>query len=499
MLFYTFYEFVLCNILHFTKICYNLYMNKDIDLKRKIYNVLLDWNNDPNKVPLIVDGLRQVGKSYIVDKFARENYANVITYDFRHNKELRKIFDGNLDVDTIIRNSTPYFPDKDFIPYETILIFEEISDCPLARTSFKAFAMDKRFTVIATGSLLGILNYGRKTKIDVPTGYEKIIHMSSLDFEEFLWANGVSEEAIDTLKEFTYNKKQLPNALADYYKEIIKRYVVIGGMPDSVKEFLKTNNYIKSRQYLENLIADYRDDFGRFINDDNEEEIDYRLQARLNQIFDSIPAQLARQTDTNKFKYSEVKKGGRFKEFETVFEWLEKAGLIIRCFNVGAIETPLQANADRSYFKAFFADIGLLMAMYPLSTSQEFLTDQLDSRKGAIFENLTAVMINKASLPLYYFSKGSEHLEIDFIVESDKGIVLIEEKSTNGKMAASKAVMQGKTKYKALTCYKIIRENFGQGDFYISVPQCAVEFILDDMVFSLNKGIDLKPLKYPQI
>ena len=323
--------------------------------------------------------------------------------------------------------------------------------------------------------------------------------MHSLDFEEFLWANGVSDEAIDTLKEFTHNKEQLPNALADYYKEMIKRYVVIGGMPDSVKEFLKTNNYIKSRQYLENLIADYRDDFGRFINDDNEEEIDYRLQARLNQIFDSIPAQLARQTDTNKFKYSEVKKGGRFKEFETIFEWLEKAGLIIRCFNVSAIETPLQANADRSYFKAFFADIGLLMAMYPLSTSQEFLTDQLDSRKGAIFENLTAVMINKAGLPLYYFSKGSEHLEIDFIVESDKGIVLIEEKSTNGKMAASKAVMQGKTKYKALTCYKIIRENFGQGDFYISVPQYAVEFILDDMVFSLNKGLDLKPLKYPQI
>lgn len=474
-------------------------MGQNYDFKRKIYNELVEWNNNPDKVPLIVDGLRQVGKSYIVDKFAHEKYENVIIYDFRHNKVIRKIFDGNLDVDSIIRNSTPYFPNQKFVPHKTILVFEEIGDCPLARTSFKSFAQDKRFTVIATGSLLGVLNYRKKIKIDVPTGYEKIIHMTSLDFEEFLWANGVDENTIAVLKEYTNKKEQLPNALADFYKEMIKRYIVIGGMPDSIKGFLETNNYIKSRECLEGLIKDYRADFGRFINDKGDEEIDYKLQTQLNQILDSIPSQLARETDTHKFKYSEIKSGGRSSEFAEPFEWLEKAGLVLRCFNLKAIEKPLEANIDKTFFKAFISDIGLLMALYPLSTSQEFLRDELDSRKGAIFENLAAVIINKAGLPLYYFANGSEHLEIDYIFEGNKGIVLLEEKSINGKMTASRAVMEGKTPYKAEICYKVIRENIGKGDFYITVPQYSVPFLLNNIVDELNNGTEMKPLEYPKV
>ena len=474
-------------------------MDKNIYLKRKIYDEFVNWNADPNKLPLIVDGLRQVGKSYIVDKFANDNFENVITYDFRHNKELRKIFDGSLDVDSIVRNSTPYFTDKQFVPYKTILIFEEIGDCPLARTSLKCFAQDKRYSVIATGSLLGALNYRKKAKIDIPTGYEKIIHMSSLDFEEFLWANGIDEKTIEVLKEYTHKKEQLPNALADFYKEMIKRYVVVGGMPDAVKAFLQTNNYIKSREILEGLIRDYRADFGRMINEKNEEVIDYKLQTQLNQIFDSIPSQLARETDTHKFKYSEIKSGGRSTEFKEPFEWLEKAGLVLRCFNLTAIEKPLEANADKTSFKAFISDIGLLMAMYPLSSSQEFLRDELESRKGAIFENLMATMINKAGLPLYYFSRGSDHLEIDYIFESDKGITLLEEKSTNGKMTASRLVMEGKTAYTAEVCYKVIKENFGEGDFYISVPQYAAPFLLSEIVDNLHKGTILEPLNYPEL
>lgn len=472
-------------------------MSEEIVLKRKIYNELVKWNNDPNKVPLIVEGLRQVGKSYIVDKFAKDNYDNVITYDFRHNKAVRKIFDGNLDVDSIVRSSMPYFPDKQFIPYKTILIFEEIGDCPLARTSLKSFALDKRYTVIATGSLLGVLNYRRKQKIDIPIGYEKIIQMSSLDFEEFLWANGIKEEVIEVLKEYTRKKEELPNALSDFYMEMIKRYVVVGGMPDSIKKFLRTNNFLESREYLEGLIKEYRSDFGRFINERGEELIDYKLQTQLNQIFDSIPTQLSRETDTHKFKYSEIKSGSRSSEFSEPFEWLEKSGLVLRCFNLKAIESPLEANADKTYFKAFISDIGLLMAMYPLSTTQGFLRDELDSRKGAIFENLMATMISKADFPLYYFSKGSEHLEIDFIFESDKGIILCEEKSTNGSMNASRMVMEGRTKYKAESCYKIIRNNFGIGEFYISIPQYATPFLLEDIRSELLKGMELKPLIYP--
>ena len=468
------------------------------EFKRKIYSQLLDWNQDPNKVPLIIDGLRQVGKSYIVNKFAHEQYENVIVYDFRHNKNLRNIFDGNLDVDSIIQKSTPFFPNSNFIPNKTILVFEEIGDCSLARTSLKSFALDKRYTVIATGSLLEVLNFRRKRKIDIPTGYEKIIQMTSLDFEEFLWANGLSEENVNQLKQYIKDEKEIPEAFANYYKEMIKRYIVVGGMPESIKKFLSTNNYIKSREYLCGLIQDYRSDFGRFIDEDNNEKIDYQLQVRLNKVFDSIPSQLAREADTYKFKYSEVKKGGRASEFEEPFDWLEKAGLVLRCYNLKAIEKPLEANSDKTYFKAFFSDIGLLMAFFPISTTQSFLNDDLESKKCAIYENLAATMINKCELPLYYFSNGTDHLEIDFILETNKGIILIEEKSVNGKIAASKAVMENKTPYKAVKCYKIIKENIGQGSFFTSIPQYATPFLLEEIKNELQKGINFPHLEYPK-
>ena len=470
-----------------------------MDFKRKIYKELAEWKNDPNHLPLIIDGLRQIGKSYIVDKFAKENYQNVIIFDFRHRKELRQVFTGNLDVDSILIKSSPYFPDQVFVPYQTVLVFEEIGDCPLARTSLKSFALDRRFDVIATGSLLGVLNYRRKTKIDIPDGYEKIIEMTSMDFEEFLWANDVNEVTINVLKEHIKTKEELPIAFEDYFKEMLKRYIVIGGMPESVKAFLSTKNYIKSREILEGLIKEYRGDFGRFINNDEEEAIDYKLQMQLNDVFDSIPAQLARESDTNKFKFSEVKKGGRSSEYEGAFEWLEKAGLVLRCFNLKAIETPLEANSDKTYFKAFISDIGLLMAMYPISVSQDLLADKLESRKGALFENLAATMINKARLPLHYYSRGSEHLEIDFILESKNGIILLEEKSVNGKMAASRAVMEEETSYRASACYKIIKNNFGIGSFYYSIPQYATPFLLQSIFDDLNKGTELPPLKSPKI
>lgn len=459
-----------------------------MEIKRKAYEQLLKWKNKKNHKPLIVEGLRQVGKSYIVNKFANENYKNVIVYDFRHNRELINIFNGNLDVDTIIKKSSLYFLNKNFYLNDTVLIFEEIGDCPLARTSLKSFALDGRYDIIATGSLLGVINYRRMNKANIPTGYEEYLKMTSLDFEEFLWANGFDEKQINELKYHTKNELEIDNFTANVYKQVIKDYIVIGGLPEVVSVFIESNkNYLEARNVLNRLLIDYRNDFGRFITDDGKEQIDYRLQSKLNMIFDSIPRQLALEKDVRKFKYSEIKKGGRANEFKEGFEWLEKAGLIIRCFNVKAIAKPLELNVDETYFKAFISDMGLLMAMYPISTIKDFLNNNLDSKKGAIFENLAAITINKANLPLYYFARTQEHLEIDFLIESSNGIVLYEEKSTNGKMAASYQIMIGKSPYKAYKCYKIIENNFGKGTFYTSIPQYCAQFLLDDIRTNINK------------
>ena len=453
-----------------------------MEIKRKAYSSLLEWKNRKNHKPLIVEGLRQVGKSYIVSKFAHENYKNVIVYDFRFDKESRTIFNGNLDVNTIINKSKFYFSDKNFDLDDTVLIFEEIGDCPLARTSLKSFALDGRYDVIATGSLLGVINYRRKNKASIPTGYEEYLKMTSLDFEEFLWANGVNESQINDLKLHTKNRQELDPFYMDFYKKYIKDYIAIGGLPEVVSAFIESNrNYLEARKILDRLLIDYRNDFGRFVDDDGNETIDYKLQAQLNMIFDSIPKQLAKEQDVNKFKYSEVKKGGRSTEFSDGFEWLEKAGLVLRCFNVRAIETPLSMNADSTYFKALISDSGILMAMYPIATLRDFLNDSVESKKGALYENLAAIFISKAGFPLYYFANAHEHLEIDYLVEGKEGIILYEEKSTNGKMAASKSVMNNETPYKASACYKIIENNFGKGSFYTSIPQCCAPFLLEEI------------------
>lgn len=453
-----------------------------MDIKRKAYNQLVEWKKRKNHKPLIVEGLRQVGKSYIVNKFAYENYHNVIVYDFRYNKELLGVFSSDLDVDTIIRRSKLVLLDKNFDIEDTVLIFEEIGDCPLARTALKSFALDGRYDVIATGSLLGVINYRRKNKIKIPTGYEEYLKMSSLDFEEFLWANGISEEQIDLLKEHTKERKKVDEFTANRFRNLIKDYMVIGGLPEVVSNFVDSGkDYVEARRVLDRLLIDYRSDFGRFVDDNGNEEIDYRLQQQLNRIIDSIPKQFAREQDVNKFKYSEIKKGGRSSEFKEGFEWLEKAGLVLRCFNVRALERPLTLNVDESYFKAFISDTGLLMAMYPFVTTKDFLDDKLDSRKGAIYENLAAVLIDKSEFPLFYFSDGRNHLEIDYLIEGRNGLILYEEKSTNGKMAASRAVMENRTPYKAEACYKIIEHNFGQGSFYTSIPQYCATFLLDEI------------------
>lgn len=459
-----------------------------MEIKRKAYLKLEQWKCRKDHKPLIVEGLRQVGKSYIVAKFAKENYSNVIIFDFRHRKELATIFSGDLDVNTIIRKAKLFFSDQNFDIEDTVLIFEEIGDCPLARTALKSFALDKRYDVIATGSLLGVINFRRKSRVKIPTGYEEYLNMTGLDFEEFLWANGIKEEQIEELKQQTKQKKELDSFTCNFYKKLIKDYMVIGGLPEVVSRFIDSNkNYIEARNVLERLLIDYRADFGRFVDDNGNEEIDYRLQSKLNMIFDSIPKQLARENDINKFKFSEIKKGARYSDFQEGFEWLEKAKLVLRCFNVKAIETPLSLNVDNTYFKAFISDTGLLMAMYPVVTMRDFINGNLDSRKGAIYENLAAVLIHKAGFPLYYYANGEKHLEIDFLIEGDDGLILYEEKSTNGKMAASRAVMMGQTPYKASKCYKIIENNFGDGLFYTSVPQFCAPFLLDEIIESIYK------------
>lgn len=467
-----------------------------MDFKRKAYDDLLRWKNTKDHKPIIVKGLRQVGKSYLVSKFAKENYENAVVFDFRHMPVLRKCFQDGYDVERILSYSRLYLPSAQYYPYRTAIIFEEINDCEEARTSLKAFAIDGRYDVLATGSLLGVNHYRREKKAAIPTGYEEYLEMSSLDFEEFLWAMNAPLDAIESIKKSLITLAGIHPTYHDYFKEMVTRYITVGGMPEAIAAFLSNgNDYLKARAVQERLLLDYRGDFGRYIAEDGKEFVDYALQIKLNRIMDSIPSQLSRETDSLRFKFADIRKGGRQSQYGEAIDWLYKAGLVLPVYNTKAIESPLEANKIETNFKLFLSDIGLLMGSFPLSTLQDLLNDRLGSRKGAIYENLSATMIHKAGFPLYFYGDYSKHLEIDFLLETKDGITLLEEKSTNGKMAASKNVMEGKTPFHAAKCVKIIQSGIGKGSFYTSYPQYLEPFYLQAERKSLESGLIAKDVK----
>ena len=230
-------------------------------LERKITKELLKWKNNKDKMCLVVKGARQVGKTYIIDKFAKENYEYYTYINFDENESYKNIFLENLDVDTLIKQISLRVPGAQLVPHKTLIFLDEIQNCPKARTALKFFALDKRFDVIASDSLLGI-NY--KEVPSYPVGYVEHIEMHSLDFEEFCWANGVSEQSITDIKEYFVNKKQIPQAMHERMMELFKEYIVVGGMPRVVNNFVREHNFAEVLKIQKAIISDYTDDIAKY-------------------------------------------------------------------------------------------------------------------------------------------------------------------------------------------------------------------------------------------
>ena len=293
-------------------------------LKRKIETYLANWKEAEGRKPLVIKGIRQCGKTYIVQKFARENYESVVYMNFILEPDKKSAFTGNIDVDTIILNLSALIQGSRFIEGKTCIILDEIQECKEARTALKSFHIDGRFDVIATGSLLGVKGYGqsKKKKEDVgqdsvPVGYETVIDMYPLDFEEFLWANGIGEAVIDSVKSCFENEKAVPDGIHKAMMELLYRYVIVGGLPEVVNCFLETKNIELIYKKQRNLIAEYEEDMVKYADDADKPNI--------RECFESIPKQLAKEN--KKFQYSIVKKGGRSSQYIGSIQWLEDAGI----------------------------------------------------------------------------------------------------------------------------------------------------------------------------
>lgn len=392
-------------------------------LKRKIANDLIEWKKREDKLCLLVKGARQVGKTFIIDEFAHANYKYYTRINFDENPAYKAIFDGDLDVETLIKQISLRVSNAELIPNETLIFLDEIQNCPRARTALKFLAIDKRFDVIASGSMLGI-HY--KDIPSYPVGYVDTIEMYSLDFEEFLWANGVLPHSISDIKQFYMKKEKVPPAMHERMMQLFKEYIVVGGMPRVVNEFVTTHNFANVLRIQKSIIGDYTDDIAKYA------EGNKKAKARM--CFLSIPKHLSK--DYKKFQYSLVESSGTARKFGGSLMWLYDAGIINFCYNLALPELPLEGNAKSDVFKVYMRDTGLLMAMLEDGSQEDIIDGNLGIYKGAIYENIVADIFGKAGKKLYYFEQNSK-IEIDFMIRFNKQAVAVEVKSAENTKAKS--------------------------------------------------------------
>ncbi len=428
--------------------------------RRRIEDVLLRWKENPKRKPLVIKGCRQCGKTSSVVDFASKHYECVVYLDFHEHNEYCAFFAGALDVDTITLNMSVGIPGSKFVPGKTCIILDEIQECPRARASLKFFKIDGRFDVICTGSLLGVNGYrSEDVNASIPVGFEYIVDMYPMDFEEWLWANGIKQQHIDYLKRCLEREEPVNEAIHHRMRELLLRYVVVGGMPEAVSTFFETNNMNDVLAIQHSIIENYKADMLKYALTED--------KARIRECFESIPAQLAK--DNKKFQYSVIKKGARSAQYRSSLQWIEDAGIIRRCHNTRITELPLAGNAIPDCFKIYMADIGLLISMLEQGTAWSIMQGDMLGYKGAIFENLVADILGKMGRSLYYYQKG-ESLELDFLMRYKGKCCPLECKATNGNAKSLKTVLKHPEHYHVDSAIKVGDYNVGREGPLLTLP-----------------------------
>lgn len=387
--------------------------NKCRDMKRLIINQLISWKENSQRKPLILNGARQVGKTYILKAFGKLHYRNVAYVNLDSQKELAKVFEQDFNVTRIIR-SLSAFLNIHIEPQHTLIVLDEVQECPAALHALKYFCEDApEYHVVVAGSLLGISMHGNSS---FPVGKVDMLRMFPLTFEEFLMALG-EEQLIKLMKD---GETEVIDTLSGRFVDCLRQYYYTGGMPAVVKEYITSGNLQSVRQLQKQILFDYRRDFSKHAP---AEQV-----PRINLVWDSIPAQLAREN--KKFIYGALKKGGRAKEFEMAIQWLIDAGLVYRVYRANKPSLPLKFYEDLSAFKLFSLDVGLMGAMADSPAEAVLVNNQaFVEYKGAMTELYVLTQLQPTGIPIYYYSSNDSLSEIDFLVQSGARIVPIEVKA----------------------------------------------------------------------
>lgn len=394
-----------------TKRDYSLLGN--MDMYRKVEDKLAKWKQNPQKKALLVTGARQIGKTYIVREFGKSHYKNFIEINFITTPDAKKIFDGNLEADTIIMNLTAFI-NKPLEPHKTLIFLDEIQMCSNARTAIKFLVDDGRFDYIESGSLLGV-QY--KIVPSYPVGYEEILQMYPLDFEEFCLANGVQSATLEYLQKCYDNREKITDSIHQTMSDLFKYYVIVGGMPAVVQAFINTHDIGQVTSIQRDIIAQYRQDISQYAVD---------KKTKISSILDNIPSQLA---DKNRrFHLSSINSKARLREYEDSFMWLQDAGVALSCYNITEPKVPLKINENRRLFKLFMNDCGLLCAMGLENVQFDILQGNMSVNMGSVLENVFAELLKSNGFALRYMDRRNVG-KVDFVVQQASQIVPIEIKS----------------------------------------------------------------------
>lgn len=430
-------------------------------MKRKIEELLLTWKNKTgSRLPLIVNGARQVGKTYILRKFGAEQFKNVIYINLETNLTIASYFTDNIAPERLLRYLEASTGER-IIPGETLIILDEIQSCERALTSLKYFCEETpEFHIVAAGSLLGVAI--NRQRYSFPVGKVETITLYPLDFEEFLWARG-RNVLCEEIRSAYETMEPLPNALHQEAIELYREYLLIGGMPACINAFLESGSFLDVPLVQNEILDNYIADMAKYASNTD--------SVKIRACYNSIPAQLAK--DNKKFQYKVVQKGGSATLFGMSIEWLNLAGVVLKCQRINQAYEPIAVYADLSAFKLYMGDVGLLTMKSGIS-QQTVLSGEGNTFMGAVTENYVAQQLASKGYSLYYWESGST-AELDFVLQKDNQIIGIEVKK--GEHVRSRSLSVFVNSYKPEYSIRLSLKNFGEKDRLKLVPLYALSCV----------------------
>lgn len=437
-------------------------MRKIEYLKRKIDDFLDAWKDNPEHKPLIVRGARQVGKTEAIMQFAKRRYEHVVYINFVESPYYKELTVEGYAVNDILRLLSRMNPDFCFEKGKTLLFFDEVQEFPEITTALKFFQLDGRYDVICSGSLLGV-QYSRIESHSV--GYKQDYEMRSFDFEEYLWARGYQDDAVDDMLKHLLCEQPFSAVELERYFSLFMDYVVLGGMPAVISSFVQRGTFEETADIQRQLLRDYREDIRKYASG-----LD---KAKILAVFNQVPPQLAKEN--KKFQLTKVAKHARSRDYLGCVEWLLDAGLLSICYCLHLPELPLKGNYDPSKYKLYVADTGLLLAMLDDESREDVLRNKnLGVYKGALFENLVAEALSKSGYDLFYYRKEDSSLEMDFFVRTVDNLIPVEVKAGNT-VSKSLRKLVDSDKYDVIRYgVKLARANIGRSDSILTIPYfCA--------------------------